>query len=92
MKHLNKFNESKKQQYKPIKKVVHILVEQPDSVDDPDEEILSDLLDIVESIGHDNIQFTLEWEEDDYPLWKDYLVRTYGPEIKNYESFELVCY
>jgi len=89
MKYLKRFNEAKK----PIITRSIIEVDQPSSKDDPGDKILMDLLDIVGSIGHDDIPFTLDWSDDDSNiLWKDYLVKTYGDEIKNHEEFILKCY
>ncbi len=62
-------------------------VELPRSINDPCNKILMDLLEIVGSIGHDDIVFYLDWDSDRNMLWKNYLVNTYGNEIKNYESF-----
>jgi len=89
MKYLNKFNEAKKS-FKPIRTKTVIEVEQP--VNDPGDKILMDLLEIVDSIGHDDIPFTLDWEDGSNQLWKDYLVKTYGPDIMNHEEFLLLCY
>lgn len=64
-------------------------VEQPPS----DSEAESELLDIVGGIGHDDIPFTLDWsDEDESPAFKQYLLDTYGEEIKQHESFLLKCY
>ncbi len=88
MKHLKKFNESK--QFKPIELITKVAVEQP--VNDPGQRITMDLLDIVQSIGHDDIPFTLDWSDGYNQLWKDYLVGVYGEDIKNHEEFILLCY
>lgn len=74
---------------KPIKVITKIAVEQPDN--DPGDKILMDLLDIVDSIGHDDIPFYLDWSDDSNQLYKDYLVRTYGEDIKKYDEFMLMC-
>lgn len=74
-------------------KLKKIKVETKVRVDQPsDDKTLMDLLDIVESIGHDDILFTLDWsDEDQNPLYKSFLVETYGKEIKKYENFILDC-
>jgi hypothetical protein len=49
------------------------MVEQPS-----DEKVLMDLLDIVDSIGHDDIPFTLDWsDKNENVLYKKFLVETY---------------
>lgn len=85
MKHLKGING-----FKSIKIVTKVSVEQPE--EDPGDKILMDLLDIVQSIGHEDIPFTLDWsDEDENKLYKDYLVRVYGPDIRKYEEFILEC-
>lgn len=72
---------------KKIKVETKVRVDQPN-----DDKTLMDLLDIVESIGHDDILFTLDWsDEDENSLYKSFLVETYGEKIKKYENFILDC-
>lgn len=72
---------------KKIKVVTKVMVEQPS-----DERVLMDLLDIVDSIGHDDIPFTLDWsDKNENVLYKKFLVETYGEEIKKYDEFILDC-
>lgn len=60
--------------------------------EDVGDKILMDLLDIVDSIGHDDIPFELDWEDGEHELYKEYLVKTYDKKIKEYDSFILKCY
>lgn len=97
MKHLKKFNETSRiinpqKSLKPIKLETRVAIDYH-IPNDPGDKIMMDLLDIVESIGHDDIPFSLDWsDEDSHALYKDYLVRTFGEDIKNYEDFILKCY
>ena len=64
----------------------------PNLYDDPKDAILMDLLEIVDSIGHDKIYFTLDWsDKESHKLFKDYLVRLHGEEIKKHKEFVLLC-
>lgn len=84
IKKFNQINEGKSK----IKIITKVEVEQPS-----DEEALMELLEIVDSIGHDDIPFDMSWDdEDEYPNFKAYLIEEYGEEIKNYEEFILKCY
>lgn len=71
---------------KKIKLITKVAIDFSDLKD----EAQTDILDLVGSVGHEDIPFELDWsDEDDYPHLKSYLTLTYGEEIRNHESFLL---
>lgn len=55
------------------------------------EKAVMDIVDLVGGVGHENIQFTLDWsDEEECPSFKEWLVNTFGEEIKNHEKFILL--
>lgn len=88
MRYLERFNEGKS--FEPINKRCLIVVSRPGLKEDPNDVILIDLLELMGgSIGHDDMTFTLDWSDGDNQIYKDYLINTYGPDIKNYKDFLL---
>jgi hypothetical protein len=62
-----------------------------DEVNDPDGDVESDMLMICGMIGHDDILFSLGWDNNSYTHLKKYLVDMYGNGIKDYSEFILHC-
>ena len=94
MKHLKLFNEGRKAKNKllPIELETRVAIDCDIIGPDPGDKIMMDLLDIVGSIGHDDITFSIDWSDEEYnTLYKDYLVRIYGEGIKDYDDFILKC-
>lgn len=85
MKHIKKFNESEGT-FKKIDVECLVTVENYIELPDPNGEIMMELVDMLGGFGHDDVPFTLDWSDDSNQLYKDYLVRLYGEDIKNYES------
>lgn len=71
---------------KPIQVVTKAVVE----LDGCDEAVLREVVDFLDGIGHEDINFYFDWDdEDEAPLFKAFLLETYGPTLKMYEALIL---
>ncbi len=86
---MKRFSDKINESLKSINVRSYVVVSRPWGKEDPDNIILMDLLDLVGSIGHELIPFTLDWDDDYNLVWKEYLINVYGPDIKNYKDFLL---
>lgn len=60
---------------------------------DEDSEAYSEMFDMFESIGHDDIPFSLDWDDEtEWPHFKEYLVERYGKVVMEHTEFMLICY
>jgi hypothetical protein len=73
---------------KPITLVTKVSIDFSEIID---KKAIIDLLEIVGSVGHDDIPFYLDWSsEKEHSVFKKYLVDTFGEDIKKYEEFILL--
>lgn len=71
-------------------KAIKIITKAAVDFSDMDEPAQSDIIDLVGGVGHDDIPFTLSWEdEDDYPNLKKFLVKTFGDKAREHEEWLL---
>ncbi len=74
-----------------MKKIVLITKAAVDFSDVRGDKAISDIVDHVGGVGHDDIPFSLDWsDEDECPDFKKWLVEMFGEKIKNHEKFILL--
>jgi hypothetical protein len=74
--------------YKPITLITKVSIDF--DFDGIPEKVQSDLIDIIGGIGHDDIPFNLDWSSNENIIFKQYLIETFGEEIKQYDEFILL--